>query len=31
MMPGMGSGEGNEADQEMMEEAGRIMKGMGGK
>ena len=30
MMPGMGAGEGNEADQEMMDQAGEIMKGMRG-
>jgi hypothetical protein len=31
MMPGMGAGEGSEADQEMMDQAGEIMKGMRGK
>ena len=30
MMPGMGAGEGSEADQEMMDQAGEIMKGMRG-
>ena len=30
-IPGLGPGEGNEADKEMMEQVDRIMKGMGGK
>lgn len=30
MMPGMGAGQGNEVDQEMMDQAGEIMKGMRG-